>query len=40
MGGKAAYVLALLRPKRVRRLVLVDCLVPGTEGTDTLRGGA
>ena len=40
MGGKAAYVLALLRPEQVRKLVLVDCLVPGTENTDALHGGA
>ena len=40
MGGKAAYVLALLQPERVRKLVLVDCLVPGTENTDALHGGA
>ncbi len=40
MGGKAAYVLALLQPERVRKLVLVDCLVPGTENTDVLHGGS
>ena len=40
MGGKAAYVLALLHPEKVERLVLVDCLVPGTENMDARRGGA
>ena len=40
MGGKAAYMLAHLHPERLDRLVLVDCLVPGTENTDALRGGA
>ena len=40
MGGKAAYVLARLHPERIDRLVLLDCLVPGTENTDALRGGA
>ncbi|WP_159728126.1 alpha/beta fold hydrolase [Methylosinus sp. Ce-a6] len=40
MGGKAAYVLALLRPEKVERLVLVDCLLPGTENMDARRGGA
>jgi pimeloyl-ACP methyl ester carboxylesterase len=40
MGGKAAYLLALLHPELVPKLVLVDCLVPGTENTDALRGGA
>ncbi|MFD1702780.1 alpha/beta fold hydrolase [Methylopila henanensis] len=40
MGGKAAYVLALTQPGRVSRLVLVDCLLPGTENGDALRGGA
>jgi pimeloyl-ACP methyl ester carboxylesterase len=40
MGGKAAFVLAHLYPDSVARLVLVDCLVPGTENTDALRGGA
>ncbi len=28
MGGKAAFVLALLHPEMVERLVLVDCLLP------------
>ncbi|WP_245475734.1 alpha/beta hydrolase [Bradyrhizobium sp. Leo170] len=40
MGGKAAYVLAHLYPQAVSRLVLVDCLLPGTENLDALRGGA
>ncbi len=40
MGGKAAYMLAHLHPETVDKLVLVDCLVPGTENMDALRGGA
>lgn len=40
MGGKAAYVLAHLYPKIVSKLALVDCLLPGTENMDALRGGA
>lgn len=40
MGGKAAYVLAHLYPQCVAKLVLVDCLVPGTENMDSLHGGA
>lgn len=40
MGGKAAYVLAHLHPDSVSRLVLVDCLLPGTENADALHGGA
>jgi pimeloyl-ACP methyl ester carboxylesterase len=40
MGGKAAFVLAKLYPEVVERLVLVDCLIPGTEVTDVLKGGA
>lgn len=40
MGGKAAFVLAKLHPECVDRLVLVDCLIPGTEVTDALKGGA
>lgn len=40
MGGKAAYVLAHLYPRSVSKLVLVDCLIPGTENADSLHGGA
>ncbi len=40
MGGKAAYVLALMHPQSVSKLVLADCLLPGTENTDSLHGGA
>lgn len=40
MGGKAAFMLAHLHPERVDRLVLVDCLIPGTENMDASRGGA
>lgn len=40
MGGKAAYVMAHLYPQSVSKLVLVDCLIPGTENTDALHGGA
>lgn len=40
MGGKAAYVLAHLYPDCVARLALIDCLLPGTENMDALRGGA
>jgi pimeloyl-ACP methyl ester carboxylesterase len=40
MGGKAAFVLAHLQPRKVEKLVLVDCLVPGTENMDARRGGA
>ncbi|GGC58655.1 alpha/beta fold hydrolase [Chelatococcus reniformis] len=40
MGGKAAYVLAHVEPTCVAKLILVDCLIPGTENTDALRGGA
>lgn len=40
MGGKAAYVLAHTDPGAVAKLVLVDCLLPGTENMDALRGGA
>ncbi len=36
MGGKAAYVMAHLYPSYVSKLVLVDCLIPGTENTDAL----
>jgi len=40
MGGKAAYMLANLYPETIEKLVLVDCLVPGTENMDARRGGA
>ncbi len=39
MGGKAAYVMAYLYPSYVSKLVLVDCLIPGTENADPLYGG-
>jgi pimeloyl-ACP methyl ester carboxylesterase len=40
MGGKAAYILAHLHPECIDKLVMVDCLIPGTEHTDALRGDA
>lgn len=40
MGGKAAYMLAHLHPESIEKLVMVDCLIPGTENMDALRGGA
>ncbi|MEF3364940.1 alpha/beta hydrolase [Methylocystis sp. 9N] len=40
MGGKAAFMLACFHPEHVEKLVLVDCLIPGTENMDALRGGA
>jgi pimeloyl-ACP methyl ester carboxylesterase len=40
MGGKAAYMLANLHPEKIEKLVLVDCLIPGTENMDALHGGA
>lgn len=40
MGGKAAWTLAMLRPERVSKLALVDCLMPGTENMDAAHGGA
>lgn len=40
MGGKAAYMLAHLHPDSVDRLVLMDCLLPGTENMDAASGGA
>lgn len=40
MGGKTAYVMAHLYPQSVSKLVLVDCLIPGTENADALHNGA
>jgi pimeloyl-ACP methyl ester carboxylesterase len=40
MGGKAAYVLSHTRPDLLSKLVLVDCLLPGTENMDPAKGGA
>lgn len=40
MGGKTAYVMAHLYPQLVSKLILVDCLIPGTENADALQGGA
>ena len=40
MGGKAAYMLAHLYPESIEKLVLVDCLLPGTENMDARQGGA
>lgn len=40
MGGKTAYIMAHLYPQSVAKLVLVDCLIPGTENADALHGGA
>ncbi|SMF94852.1 Pimeloyl-ACP methyl ester carboxylesterase [Methylomagnum ishizawai] len=39
MGGKAAYVLGLVHPELVAKLVLVDCMPPGTENMDSAKGG-
>jgi len=39
MGGKVAYVLSLLYPELVTKLVLVDCMPPGTENMDPAKGG-
>lgn len=39
MGGKAAYVLALLHPEMVEKLVMVDCSPPGSENMDSANGG-
>lgn len=39
MGGKAAYILSLSHPKSVSKLVLVDCMLPGTENMDPAKGG-
>lgn len=40
MGGKVACFLALLHPELVKKLVLVDCLIPGTENTDPMHQGS
>ena len=39
MGEKVAYVLSLLSPELVTKLILVDCMPPGTENMDPARGG-
>jgi pimeloyl-ACP methyl ester carboxylesterase len=39
MGGKVAYVLGLLYPELVTKLILVDCMPPGTENMDPAKGG-
>lgn len=39
MGGKTAYVLGLLYPEMVTKLILVDCMPPGTENMDSAKGG-
>jgi pimeloyl-ACP methyl ester carboxylesterase len=39
MGGKVAYVLGLLHPELVTKLILVDCMPPGTENMDPRKGG-
>ncbi|MGO8763174.1 MAG: alpha/beta fold hydrolase [Desulfobaccales bacterium] len=39
MGGKVAYVLGLLHPELVTKLILVDCMPPGTENMDPAKGG-
>ena len=39
MGGKVAYVLSLLHPELVTKLILVDCMPPGTENMDVSKGG-
>ncbi len=40
MGGKVAYMMAHLYPEMVKKLILVDCTIPGTENADALHGGA
>ncbi len=40
MGGKVAYVMAYQYPQSVSKLVLVDCMIPGTENGDAFHGGA
>jgi pimeloyl-ACP methyl ester carboxylesterase len=39
MGGKVAYVLSLLHPGLVTKLIMVDCMPPGTENMDPAKGG-
>ena len=39
MGGKVAYMLSLLHPELVSKLILVDCMPPGTENMDSAKGG-
>ena len=39
MGGKAAYLLGLFHPELVEKLVLVDCMPPGSENMDPSKGG-
>ncbi|MEZ5827568.1 MAG: alpha/beta hydrolase [Hyphomicrobiales bacterium] len=39
MGGKAALVLALTQPALVKKLVMIDCMPPGSENMDVARGG-
>ena len=39
MGGKVAYVLGLLHPELVTKLIMVDCMPPGTENMDPAKGG-
>jgi pimeloyl-ACP methyl ester carboxylesterase len=39
MGGKVAYVLSLLHPELVTKLIMVDCMPPGTENMDPAHGG-
>ncbi|MDD2801119.1 alpha/beta hydrolase [Methylovulum sp.] len=39
MGGKTAYLLSLIHPDVVEKLVLVDCMLPGTENMDPVKGG-
>lgn len=40
MGGKVAYIMAYQYPKSVSKLVLVDCMIPGTENGDAFHGGS
>jgi pimeloyl-ACP methyl ester carboxylesterase len=39
MGGKVAYVLGLLHAELVTKLIMVDCMPPGTENMDPAKGG-